>query len=304
MTINQEMNFYKQDEKKYNVSQNQELLMWLKEAIEKGYHPAVDSVKEIQELIDSIARWYEIKYPEREMELEDGIENTDFKNIESLSKMMDINQLMYRLPHSQLCLIRCNYHSNAGCCITHYDIEGNLKEKKVLYMRINENLDNDLSTSEKNNFAIIADVTNGQVYGLDDKLESYTNRENITTLYITLDKLLDLFKENYADKLNFTALEECVYDHNCNIELRRRVLQLVALKLLYSNNTCPEIGYERAKRFINEFNNEMDLNLSSNEIDKLINKDYSNTNNYVSASNQASTKPRKGKNLIKSLLKK
>ena len=48
----------------------------------------------------------------------------------------------------------------------------------------------------------------------------------------------------------------------------------------------------------------MNLNLSSNEIDELINKDYNDTNNYVSANNQASTKSHKGKNLIKSLLKK
>lgn len=62
--------------------------------------------------------------------------------------------------------------------------------------------------------------------------------------------------------------------HNCDVELRRRTLQLVALKLLYSHRTIPELGYERAKNFIDEFNSHLGLNLSSDEIKKVINRDY------------------------------
>ena len=60
------------------------------------------------------------------------------------------------------------------------------------------------------------------------------------------------------------------------MELRHRILQLVALKLLYSRNTIPERGYERAKRFINEFNKKLDLTLSTEQIDEIINRDYTN----------------------------
>ena len=60
------------------------------------------------------------------------------------------------------------------------------------------------------------------------------------------------------------------------MELRHRILQLVALKLLYSRNTIPERGYERAKRFINEFNKELDVKLTTKQIDEIVNKDYSN----------------------------
>lgn len=67
-------------------------------------------------------------------------------------------------------------------------------------------------------------------------------------------------------------MEKCIYDHNCDIELRERLLQLVALKLLYSKNTIPERGYERAKRFINEFNKKLGLTLSMKEIDEIIQK--------------------------------
>ncbi|MEI3499430.1 MAG: hypothetical protein V8Q71_02935 [Bacilli bacterium] len=43
----------------------------------------------MQELIDSIVSWYEIKYPEREMEFYEGITHTDFEKMETLSKVMD-----------------------------------------------------------------------------------------------------------------------------------------------------------------------------------------------------------------------
>ena len=49
----------------------------------------------------------------------------------------------------------------------------------------------------------------------------------------------------------------------------------MALKLLYSETTIPERGYKRAKRFIDEFNKELNINLSTKEIDEIINRDYS-----------------------------
>lgn len=60
------------------------------------------------------------------------------------------------------------------------------------------------------------------------------------------------------------------------MELRHRILQSVALKLLYSRNTIPERGYERAKRFINEFNKKLGLELSTEQIDEIIHRDYTN----------------------------
>ena len=63
------------------------------------------------------------------------------------------------------------------------------------------------------------------------------------------------------------------------MELRHRILQLVALKLLYSKNTFPERGYERAKRFINEFNKNLCLTLSTEEIDEIMYRDYNYSKN-------------------------
>ncbi len=276
MTIAEAERFYKQDTKKYNVLQNKELLTWLKDATKNGYHPFID-VQYLQELIDNIVYWYEMKYPEREMELYEGTIYYDFEDIEDLSKVMNLKQLMYRLPHQQLCLMECDYRSNGGGIRDVYnDKDEIVGQKTILFMRINrKDVEyNQFSMCSKlPDFLLYADTDSGKV-DIDYNLKDYVNVDNIT-----LDELLVLFKEKYTNELDFTNLEECIYEHNCDVELRRRVLQLVALKLLYSNRTIPERGYKRAKRFINEFNKKMSLNLSTEEIDEAINRDYTNKEN-------------------------
>ena len=99
----------------------------------------------------------------------------------------------------------------------------------------------------------------------------------IKLMKISNDKIANnLFSNslNYSNDLDFTALEECIYNHNCDTELRNKILQLAALKLLYSRNTTPERGYERAKRLINEFNKKLKLHLTTDEIDELISGEY------------------------------
>jgi len=273
MTIAQAERFYEQNKKKYDISKNKELLNWLNEAIKNGYHPFID-IEYLQELIDNIAYWYETKYPEREMEFYEGTRYVNFEDMETLSKVMNIKQLMYRLPHKQLCLMECNYRSNGGGIRNIYNDKGEIVgHKTTLFMSIKrKNIEyNPFSINSKlPDFLLHADTDSGQIK-VDYNLEEYISNKKIT-----LDELLIVFKEKYNDELDFTKLEECIYDHNCDIELRRRILQLVALKLLYSDRTIPERGYERAKRFINEFNKKLGLNLSSEEIDEAINRDYTN----------------------------
>lgn len=273
MTIAQAQRFYEQDSKKYEVSKNKELLTWLKDAIKNGYHSFID-IEYLQELIDNIVYWYEMKYPEREMEFYEGTRYFNFEDMETLSKVMDIRQLMYRLPHEQLCLMECDYRSNGGGVRAVYNDKGEIVGHKiVLFMQIDRK-DVEFNPysmcNELPDFLLYADTDSGKVHD-DYNLEKYISEKNIT-----LDELLVLFKEKCSDKLEFTKLEECIYDHDCDVELRRRILQLVALKLLYSNKTIPERGYKRAKRFINEFNEKMGLNLSTEEIDEAINRDYTN----------------------------
>lgn len=299
MTIAQAERFYKQDSKKYEVLKNKELLSWLENQVKNGYQPFID-IEGLQEFIDDIASWYEIKYPEREMEFYEGIKYFDFKNIKSLSKLMDIKQLMYRLSHEELSLMKCDYRSNGGGRRTIYgDNNEIIGQKEILFMGIYRK---NMESSILPNFLLYADTDSGKVE-IDYNLKNYVNTDNIT-----LDELLDLFKEKYSDKFDFTELKKCVYNHNCDIELRNKVLQLVALKLLYSHNTIPERGYERAKRFINEFNKKMGLNIPTEEIDNVVNKDYNNGKKCDCVLNNCITKRKdnhleRAKLLVKTLFK-
>ena len=273
MTIAEAERFYNQDTKKYNIANNKEFLKWLKTTLDSGYHCFIE-IDELQELIDNIVKWYELKYPEREMEFYEGTRYFDFEDMESMSKVMDIKQLMYRLPHKQLCLMECEYRSNGGGIRDVYNEEGKvIGHKTVLFMEINKKgvKFNPLSTwNEIPYFLLYADTKDGNV-NINYDLEDYVDIDNIN-----LDELLTIFIEKYKDKLDFKKLEECIQDHNCDMELRHRILQLVALKLVYSKNTIPERGYERAKRFINEFNKKHGLNLSTEEIDEIMSRDYTN----------------------------
>lgn len=198
---------------------------------------------------------------------------------------------MYRLPHKQLCLMECDYRSNGGGIRDVYNDKGEIiSQKTILFMNIHrKDIEESCSIWSKSpDFLLYADTDNGKVH-VDYNLKDYVTSDDIT-----LDKLLVLFKEKYTDELEFTKLEECIYDHNCDVELRRRILQLVALKLLYSDKTIPERGYKRATRFINEFNKKMELNLTFEEIDEAVNRDYTTENK---SSNNV-------KKLVKSILKK
>lgn len=295
MTILQAERFYEQDSKKYEVLKNKEFLSWLKNSIKNGYHPFID-IEGLQNLVDDITNWYEIKYPEREMEFYEGIRYFDFENVKSLSKLMNIKQLMYRLPREQLYLMECNYRSTGGCIKSIYDDNNEvIGQKAILFMNIYRK---NVESSIVPNFLLYADTDSGKVE-IDYNLKDYVNADSIT-----LDELLNLFKEKYSEEFSFTELEKCVYNHNCDVELRNKVLQLVALKLLYSRRTIPERGYERAKRFINEFNKKMNLNISTEEIDNAINKDYTNTEKVDNVTVKEKNPLKKAKVVVKSLLKK
>ena len=272
MTIAQAERFYGQDTKDYEIEKNKDFLTWLKTSIKDGYNCFIKT-EELQDLIDSIVNWYEIKYPERELEYFEGISYMDFQDIRRISDVMDIRQLLFRLPHNQLCLMECGYRAKGWGQHPIYENGKKVGWKAQIYMCINRKNEEECSPllGKIPYFLLHADYMTGEVSN-DYALEEYLDSEE----KLNLDELLLIFKEKYTDELDFTELKESVYNHNCDMELRHRILQLVALKLLYSRNTIPERGYERAKRFINEFNKKLGLTLSTEQIDEIIHRDYTN----------------------------
>ena len=272
MTIKDTDKFYKHDNKNYEISKNKEFLYWLKNSINNGYDCFV-TIEEMQELINYIVNWYEIKYPEREFELYEGIRNTKFSNIQKISEVMDIEQLFYRLPHKQLCLMECNYRSKFFGQHPIYE-NGKIIDWKT-YILINIDKKN-IKNKFVPYFIIIANYITGEVINIFE-LKEYIEIKEKTNLI----ELLNFLNKKYIEELDFTELKKIIYNYECDLELRYRILQLIALNLLYSKNTIPERGYGRAKRFIAEFNKKLNLNLSTTEIDNAINMNYVNEQNSI-----------------------
>ena len=292
MTIAEAERFYKQDEHLYELTKNKDFLGWLKHAMEHGYHCYLE-IDELQELINNITYWYEMKYPERELEFYEGVRYMDFEDIRKISNVMDIRQLLYRLPHRQLSLLESGYRA---CGWGQHPIYENGKEvgwKAEIFMRIKrKNIDeNDVWNDKLPSFLIHADYKTGMV-DVNHDLEEFTDKNEIH-----LHQLFALLSSQYSDEIDYKELRECIYDNNCDLALREKILQLVALSLLYSKNTIPERGYERAKRFINEFNKKMGLELSTREIDEIMSRDYK-------TEVKEETITEKAKGLVKSIIDK
>ena len=97
----------------------------------------------------------------------------------------------------------------------------------------------------------------------------------LTNSTITIDELLNILEEKNINDLNYNNIKRTINIHEIDLEFRKRVLELIPLKLLYSGRTIPEYGYERSKKFIEEFNKEIpNLNLSTDRIEEIINYNY------------------------------
>lgn len=268
MTITEVKNFYKLDAKKYDIDNNKDFLVWINNKIAEGYKSSIH-YENIQNLIDKIVNWYEFKYPEREMNYFNSSINPDNADIKKLSDDMNIRQLLFRLSNDQLHLIEGEYRATGVAEIPIYENNKKVGIKCNIYMRINErNPENNIGS--KPFFLVFADNMTGIVSKDIEQNEYIDSNKDIT-----LEELLSTFNEKYANELEYSELKKCIFNHKCDIELRDKILQLVALKILYSKNTVPQRGYERAKKFIKEFNNELGTHLTTNEIDNIMNKDYS-----------------------------
>lgn len=251
--------FHNKNKGKYYISKNKDLLFYLHT---KGYcKPNI--IKELQETIDTITYWYIRKYPD--YKISSNLINQEHI-LDDISKEMSIKKLINALPSKWL--LECNYYAKGeGTKLIYNDTKNKIIDyKRILFIHINRT--HIKSKHQVPYFLLRAYSDSGKVI-YDTNIKEYTNNKDIT-----LDELLTLFKEKYIRDLEFNELKECINNHNNDIELRNRILKLVALELLYSNHTTPEIGYERAKYFINEFNEEMNLSLDTKEIDTIIKNSY------------------------------
>lgn len=255
--------FYKEDKRFYDLKENKKFLIMFNHLIDEGYNLFI-GIDDMQDLIDRLFNWYEIKYPEREFDFYDGEVTLDFAIKKELSDLMDINQLLFRLTDNQVKFLRGNYRSKDE--MEYFIYDGNVKlgtGVKVIF-KIGRN-STDRYYLKYKDFIVRADAVSG-VLDIDYEVLKYVDADNIT-----LDDLFKNFSENYSDRLEFKELEDAINDKFIDNYLRDKLLEFVSLKLLYSKQTIPERGYVRAKRFIDEFNKKLDLSLTYDEIDKVMN---------------------------------
>ena len=273
MTKDELKNFYNNDLKKYDLKENTYFKVMFNRLLEEGYNLFI-GLDEMQDLIDRLTFWYEIKYPEREFDFYDGKIVQDFAFKKELSDLMDINQLFFRLTDNQIKFLKGNYRSKIEKEYPIYEEGKKIGVSKKVYFKINRN-SNDKYYLKHKDFIISADAISGKVDSDYETLKYIDNDD------ITLNDLFQVFSENYADCLDFQELEKALKNNYVDNYLRDDILNFVALRLLYSKKTVPERGYKRAIRFMDEFNKRLGLNLSYDEIDELLNNSYKEDNSKV-----------------------
>lgn len=256
MTIAEANQFYEQDTKMYEVEKNCFFLEWLSYITDKGYVPYMNTER-LQEFIDIITYWYEMKYPERFFDASEGITDLKFPNQSYLSKMMNVQELLYRMTDKQNSLIACDYRSTTG------GIRHIYNEKKEIVDYQNMGFIH-IKEADKFDISIHFDCSSGMGE------ISFAAEEDSNSKSIHIENMLGILREKLGDSIDLSSLERCIYIHDCDMKLRRRVLQMAALKMLYSKNTIPEHGYKRAKYFIKEFNDAFGFALTTEEIDSIM----------------------------------
>ena len=266
MTKEELKNFYSEDEKLYDLNENKKFLYMFNHLIDEGYELFI-GIDEMQDMIDRLAAWYEIKFPEREFDFYDGKMTSDFSKFKELSDVMDIKQLFFRLTDNQQKLLEGLYRSNVQKSYPIYNMDKVIGVSKKVYYKV-ERTENDKYFSKHKDFVVSADAETGLV-DMDYEIEKYVSVDEID-----IYNLVKLFIDEHYDKLDFSELEKASNNKYLDNYLRDRLLEFVALKLLYSRKTTPFRGYERAKRFMDEFNKKLGLNLSMDRLDNIMNRDY------------------------------
>lgn len=208
-----------------------------------------------------IISWYTIKYPKDIVRMKDynnqsfvkRLSEFDIEKVEQLSKYMTYSELMNRIPKELHYLIECWYRDEEGQIKD--NISGNIYKK-------NTNMKSEIPFN---------------IYNKDGYVEEsyFIKHLLLPKKYLSIDYLEAIINKNTYD---ITEMSNIVNMHKIDSKLRQLNLELIALKLLKSDEDILT-GYIRARAFIIDFNNGLK--------DLLINKDilpsleYLDLNNYT-----------------------
>ena len=257
MTLEEENRIRKQDKQLYDLNKNKEFLKKYKEMIKNGYDPIL-SIDGMQYLLDYIVKWYEIKYPD--VELQEYMERVGEYAVKPIAPYMDTKQLLSRLSDRMVTLMRRLYRGCAGGYRRLVNAQG---EEIGGYGVIAINIGKD---SWKN---VYVNTTNGLVE-YDKEIYDYFSYREKDSLYI--NKLFNLDESKYSIK----ELEKVIDLSQKDWDLCNDLMYFTALKMIYSNDTALNLGIKRAKIFLEEIQRDLNIKFIENKIENLIDKELPN----------------------------
>lgn len=244
MSTEEVKEFYKRDRKEYSINENKDFLTWFYEQLQSGYRPYLD-ISKIQGLIYKIVSWYELKYPDRDIEKQEGIIDSKFMNLDDITDYFSFEQLKYRLSDKELETLDCNYRACDGYdnFITFY-----ITDKKSL-----------------ENYKVNADRKTGVInledlFFLKNNIVYFSKEPNIEELY---------FKIKGSKSYDYSNLEKIILNHKIDLELRKKIIRFINLALIYSPQTKPEYGEIRARKFDQEISKNYNISIKKQTVKKL-----------------------------------
>ena len=244
--------FYSRDKKEYELQENISFMKWLLMSISSGTRVnRYTELNDMQGLIDHLTNFYQIKYPDFTLEeIPHNPWGEKVKELEEMDIKLTVPQMILRLPWKEEELMECEYSRGSS--------SGNYSEyengRTVHKSWIGISLYN--KRNKKEEYSIQYNPQDGMI--IASEIKQFINHD--------LETVLQYLKK-HPTILDYHELELAVDTNHFEIELRHRLLQLTALKILYSSSK-PEIGYKRAKKFIEEMNQELGLLLTTKDIEK------------------------------------
>ena len=247
MTILEEKKFYLLDNQQYILSKNNDIL----NTITKKTKDSFLTIEELQGIINEVTQFFEMKYPDNMLYKIKYIANKNTEEIKKslkVSRLLDMKQMRFRIYHLDR-FLDCPYAST-------FTLKNNQNElykcdRKMIFVEED-------GTIEERELV---------------KLEGYLDD---TRGISRMEDVLGRFIGN-PNNIDYTELERFVINHRNSLELRNKILELIPLSMIYSKDSRPKYGYIRARHFIRMINKELNLNLTTDKIDRIMSIDYSNT---------------------------
>ena len=252
------MNFYRKNKHKYQLDSNEEFLKWYLTSLDGSFNSDYKfGISDYEELITLLTWWYQQRYTDYMLEPYDyNPMGERLSHVKDISKELDITQFLSRLVdnHYRLSwLMDCDYGMTGNSSGNYTEIiNGRKVSKGWVGLRIYD------KRERWKSYGIDFESSTGNIVFSD--IPEFVN--------LSLEEALQSLKQSNVTILDYSELESVVRKHEFDVELRHRLLQLTAVKILYSGSE-PSLGYKRAKKFIEDMNQELGLLLSTDEIDEI-----------------------------------